>query len=267
MIELLVLIAISGSVLAGLWDLKTTEVPDEIPLLMIVLGISLLFVEATIKADFYQLFVSLVTGTVVLFLGLLNYKHGGWGAADAWIFASIIYMIPFFNNRLFVMDFFFNFLIVAAIYTIVYAIALGFKNSYVFSYVSKAARKQLHIVVGVPVIFSVLVSVLLAFRGIYNAFASAATFAAVLLAMLFWVYAKSVEKYVFRKKIPVSKLRAGDVLEDMVWKGLTEEEVMKIKKTKRFVFIKEGIRFVPVFPITLVITLLLGNLLFMILAM
>ena len=232
---------------------------------MIVLGISLLFVEAAMTENFYPLFISLATGTVVLFLGLLNYKRGGWGAADAWIFAAIIYAIPIFNSRLFIINFFFNFMIVAAVYTIVYSIALGIKNRFVFSYVSKAAKKQMKIVLGAPVIFSVLVSALLLIRGVFSVIVPALSFVVVLLAMLFWVYAKSVENHVFVRKIPTSKLKAGDVLDDMIWKGLTEEEVMKIRKTKKFVSIKDGVRFVQVFPITLVVTLLLGNMLFMIL--
>ena len=121
------------------------------------------------------------------------------------------------------------------------------------------------IVLGAPVIFSVLVSALLLIRGVFSVIVPALSFVVVLLAMLFWVYAKSVENHVFVRKIPTSKLKAGDVLDDMIWKGLTEEEVMKIRKTKKFVSIKDGVRFVPVFPITLVVTLLLGNMLFMIL--
>jgi hypothetical protein len=131
--------------------------------------------------------------------------------------------------------------------------------------VSKAEKKQMKIVLGAPVIFSVLVSALLLIRGVFSVIVPALSFVVVLLAMLFWVYAKSVENHVFVRKIPTSKLKAGDVLDDMIWKGLTEEEVMKIRKTKKFVSIKDGVRFVPVFPITLVVTLLLGNMLFMIL--
>ena len=39
MLEILI-IAVAGSVLAGLWDLKTTEVPDQLPIGMVVIGIA-----------------------------------------------------------------------------------------------------------------------------------------------------------------------------------------------------------------------------------
>jgi len=49
----------------------------------------------------------------------------------------------------------------------------------------------------------------------------------------------------------------------MIWRGLTEKEVRKIRRTKKYVVIKDGIRFVPVFPITLVISILFGNIFFL----
>ena len=70
-----------------------------------------------------------------------------------------------------------------------------------------------------------------------------------------------IEKNVFTRKISSSKVREGDVLQEMVWRGLTDKEVEKIKQNRKFVTIKEGIRFVPVFPITVVITLVFGNIL------
>jgi Flp pilus assembly protein protease CpaA len=82
-------------------------------------------------------------------------------------------------------------------------------------------------------------------------------------------YAGSIRKG-FYKKIPVSKLKIDDMIGEDIPKlkiykkfirGLTKKEVQKIKKMKKYVIIREGIRFTPVFFISLIITLLFGDIL------
>lgn len=74
-------------------------------------------------------------------------------------------------------------------------------------------------------------------------------------------FAKSVEEIGFRRKIPISKLRVGDMLdESRELEGITEKQLEKIKKSgKRVVVIKEGIRFGPAFPLALLFTLFFGD--------
>ncbi|MBI4018458.1 MAG: hypothetical protein HY368_02515, partial [Candidatus Aenigmarchaeota archaeon] len=55
------------------------------------------------------------------------------------------------------------------------------------------------------------------------------------------------------------KLKPGDVLEKMIWRGLTREEIREIKRKEKYAVVKEGVRFVPAFALTLVATLLYGN--------
>ncbi|MEM7825783.1 MAG: hypothetical protein QW412_02915, partial [Candidatus Aenigmatarchaeota archaeon] len=78
---------------------------------------------------------------------------------------------------------------------------------------------------------------------------------------LIWKFTKSVEEVGFKKKIPVSKLRVGDVLaESKIWEGITQRDLMKIKKSgKKFVVIKEGVRFAPAFSLALLFTVYLGD--------
>jgi hypothetical protein len=87
------------------------------------------------------------------------------------------------------------------------------------------------------------------------------------IMVIFWKFAKSIDKG-FYKRIPVRKLKVDDMLgEDIpklklykrLIKGLTKEQVRKIKKNKRYVIIKEGIRYGLTFPLTLIFTLLFGD--------
>ena len=83
------------------------------------------------------------------------------------------------------------------------------------------------------------------------------------LLYFFVKYAKSIENKAFTRKIPTNKLKLGDVLVSDKWRGLTKKDINQIKKSKKFVYIKEGIRFAPVFVITVLVTALYGGLLFL----
>jgi len=255
-------IAFIGSVIAGIWDLFTTEVPDEVPALMIALGIFNWFVYALSSGDSTPLMLSLLAGTSLLVFGLTLYRAGHWGGADAWLLAAIGYNIPLYNSQVFLPSFLFNFLIVGSVYMVIYAIILGVKNHGVFSYFIKDIKNSKF--VSGTVLVSLLV--IAAFYILsYRILPIAEAFALIIFLVFFWKYAKVIEKKVFRKQVRTSQLKVGDVLENMLWRGITAEEIKKIRRTKRFVFIKEGVRFVPAFPIALAVTLWFGNLLFFIL--
>jgi len=80
-------------------------------------------------------------------------------------------------------------------------------------------------------------------------------------------FSKSVEDFGFKKKIPVGKLRVGDVLlESKEFVGLSPRQVAAVKRSgRKFVVIKEGVRFAPAFPLALLFTLLYGDAIFLIL--
>jgi len=264
MFEILILLALIGSVLAGLWDLATTEVPDEIPAVMIVLGLSILFVLSVATGNFFPFFVSLIIGTVSLLIGLVMFKAGMWGEADAWILASIAYLIPFFNG-LFIIPFAMNLVITSMFYMIIYAIILGLLNIHIFRFVWNDLKKNYKIVVGVPAAYFAFMISMFYMRGfVQNVLVS---FLLITFLVVFWRYAKVLEEYVFRKRVRAKELKIGDVLEETNWIGINEKQIMQIQKKKKYVTIKDGVRFVPVFAIALILTLLYGNILFALLGL
>jgi hypothetical protein len=49
-------------------------------------------------------------------------------------------------------------------------------------------------------------------------------------------------------------------LEYRIWEGITEKELEKIKKSgRKYIYIKEGVRFAPTFPLALIFTLWFGD--------
>ena len=254
-----ILLAFIGSTVAGIWDLFTTEVPDEVLAVMISFGIFTWYIHALTAGDFVPLFFSLTIGTFVLALGLILYKFGHWGGADAWLLAAIAYIIPIYNGGIFMFDYIFNFLIVSSAYMIIYASILGIMNRGVFSYFVDDIKNNWKILAFILVIlWGSLIIFVFAYRILTLPLIEVLVL--ITLLVLFWRYAKVIDKRVFRKRVRTSELRVGDVLDDMIWKGITESDIKRIRRDKKFVVIKEGIRLVPAFPIALVVTLLFGNL-------
>ncbi len=262
MIEIMLLAAIIGTAIAGLWDLKTTEVPDRLPYLMIGFGIVFWLVSGIATGDFVPLFYSLVIGSVLLAFGLIMYRKGQWGGADAWILAAIGYMIPFYDGVLFIVPYVMNFIVVSLVYTVIYAIIVGLMNPKSLKLFRKDVAKNVKLLLIAPACLAGIIAAFLATRA-YFIFPLIFLFSFLTVMIFFWRYALVLEKNVFRKKIRVSKLKKGDVLEKGNWVGLTEADIRKMKKSS-YVTIKDGVRFVPVFAIALVVTLLCGNLFFLI---
>lgn len=222
---LLIAIALIGSFAAGIYDLKTTNIPDKVCIVMIILGVLLHSLNGFLINDFTTLLNSLFFGGIFLIIGLLIYYAGWWGGGDGELLIAIGILLPslsFVKTQFsFALSFFINSWFVGAIYSVIFVIILAYKN--------KEISKS----------FFDRIKVLLT-KGYY-------------------------------RKIPVSKLKTDDMIgEDIprlkIYKrfirGLTKEEVKKIKKIRKYVVIKEGIRYGIVFPLTLLFTLLFGDFLF-----
>lgn len=248
----------TGTALAGIWDLRTTEVPDEIPALLISSGIFIWYVYALTVGNFAPLFFSLALGTGTLLAGWFMYRKGYWGGADAFMLASVAFMLPVYRNALFLPAYALNFLVVSSAYMVLYALALGILHPEAFSYLLDDLRNHGKVLAGAALAAAVLLGAAVLFVRVPAPGALAALLGAVAFT-LFWRYAKVIEQRIFRRKIPASHIRAGDVLETMIWRGITAAEIKDLAKKRKFVVIKEGVRFVPVFFITLLVTVFYGN--------
>ena len=71
MSELMIAAALIGSTIAGLWDLKTTEVPDDLPIMMVAIGVAYWYFSWITSGNIYPFLVSIILGTTVLAIGLL----------------------------------------------------------------------------------------------------------------------------------------------------------------------------------------------------
>ncbi len=274
MFELFLLaIGAVGFGLAGYLDLKTTEFPGWIPYGIIVSVLIVLGIDGFITNNFSLITNSVFQGLLFLFIGLAFYFSKQWGDGDAWLLGSLGFLLPtrlVFTQANGILPFylvvFFNFLIVCLFYIIVYSIVLGCKNKKVRNLFFLELKKGYKMKVFSIILFSVFcVSAFLYFNTIImNITTSYLLLFPLLLVCLIVLadYTKLIEKYEFRKRVLTRRLKPGDVVFGGKWKGLTIQDIKKIKT--KYVIVKEGVRLAPVFLLAFLITILFGNLLWFI---
>lgn len=269
---ILAAIGVAGFGLAGYWDLKSTEFPDWLPYSIIILALASRGAFALIYADWSLVTGSIAVGAVFLGLGLAMYFLKQWGDGDAWLLGAMGFLFPsesgfaYSGAFPFPVALIFNFFLVAFFYVIAYSIALSFKAPGTWSGFVRSFRKEckgaMMLAAGVSAAYIAFITAMIfSLRSAPPSLAFAAAFPALIFfVVIFTHYGRYIEKNLFKRRIPVGMLRTGDVPIGGKWRVLNRNEVASLKRRGGYIWIKEGIRFAPVFVITLVVTLLAGDL-------
>lgn len=271
---ILLAIGIVGFGLAGYWDLKTTEFPDWLPYSMIILALLFRGIFGFLENNWWILGDSVFVGVVFLSLGLLLYFLKQWGDGDAWLLGALGFLFPtssFQINTFFPLPLaiLFNFLLISLVYLITYSIYLGIKNREINKrYIDFIMKQRNKFIILASVFFVVswgsAILMYMLFSLEITKLIQIIILPFILNFILFFsYYAKIVEKDLFKRKIKTSELKEGDVILEGKWRGLTKTEIKQIKKKYKYVWIKEGVRFAPVFIITMLISIIYGDLMFL----
>jgi len=268
---ILLVVGIIGFGLAGYWDLKTTEFPDWLPYSMIIIALAVRGIFALVFADAWIFIWSLLIGGGFLGFGLLLYFSKQWGDGDAWLLGALGFLFPnetgfivttYFPFQLTVL---FNFFFIAFFYLLVYAIALGVRNPQIAKGFFSTFRGEVKSVALIVIVFAILSAGFgMALSIMYFVppmmFTYLMIFPILLAAILVFAhYGRFVEKHLFKRQIDAKEVREGDVPVGNRWRSLTKAEVKRIRARGGKLWIKEGVRFAPVFVITLIITVLFGG--------
>lgn len=274
--------AIGGSVVAAAYDLKTTEVPNWVFYAMLLVGVPAVILKMFFGGSFGAFAISGITGLGLLGFGYLMYRFGQWGGADMVLLAMIGFLIPSASIGFaagtafpFGISFLFNVFLIGVIYMIGYAAVFALRDRAViknFRSGLKASSKMLSViavsVVAASAALALYMNSLLGGALSGTEMARIIALPSLLTVVIFVVYkfSKSVETFGFRKKIPVSKLKVGDMLlDERRLVGISQHQVNKVKRSgKRFVWIKDGVRFAPAFPLALLFTLYVGDAIFLV---
>ncbi len=283
----LFLVALAGSAVGGWIDLKTTEIPDIVPISMAGFGLVIHIINALYTGIWAPVYSSVAVGLLFLLFGYVLYYTGQWGEADVLLLGAVGVVIPeplsFFTKNLF-MDsgmfpaiFILNTFVVGGIYSLAYSFIIALKDKNIFPEFTKSLKtsgKSLIKIAGMVLLISFF-SIMI-FAGFFSIRFSPALFLsnfifflpAIFFVFLFYKFAQTIDTVAFKKKIKAKDLKEGDVLAEEVagmnsklYIGLQKEQIEKIRQAKKEVWIKEGIRYGPTFFITLVATWLYGNIL------
>jgi Flp pilus assembly protein protease CpaA len=269
--------ALGFSIVASAYDLKTTEVPNWVFYAMMIIGIPAVILKFILGGDFSTFAISGMTGIGLLAFGYMMYRIGQWGGADMVLLALIGFMMPSVNLGFpaettfpFGVSFLFNVFVIGAGYMIVYAIIFSLINGTLLPKFKQDIKGSWRFMSLVIVSIAVgLTAVMLYLNSIIgNVFSSLEMVqtilisTAVLAAFIFvYKFARLVENSGFKKRIPISKLKVGDMLvSETKLVGITKQQIAKMKRSGvKSVWIKEGVRFIPAFPLAILFTLYYGD--------
>ena len=290
----LFLIALAGSAIGGWIDLKTTEIPDIVPASMAGLGLLAHIIHSYLSGSWTSVYYSVAVGLIFLVFGYILYYTGQWGEADVLLLAAVGVVLPqplsFFSTGLlapFPAVFILNTFIIGGIYSLVYSLILALKNPGVFPAFVNALKagpsKKEAAVLGISALAYIFAIRLVAYflPASSDLFLLSMSLKAILYNLLvfipslafifvFYKFAHAVDTVAFRRKVKVEDLREGDVLAEdaaglksKLYIGLEAKQIEAIRKEKKEVWIKEGVRYGPTFFLAIIATWLWGNVLFL----
>jgi Flp pilus assembly protein protease CpaA len=246
---------------AMIQDIRNREIADWLNFSLVIFALGFRFFYSLFELQGMSLFYSGLIGFgIFLILGNLFYYSKMFAGGDAKLFMALGAILPFSNNLFNNLEgffyFIFIFLIVGAIYGIFFSLWLGFSNFRKFrKQFTKEFKKNKIFVYGGVIFFLVF----FIFGVLY--FSSFIYFSILFLFFPFlFLFSKSVDESCMIKKIKTSKLTEGDWLYKDIkigskkikatWNGLSEEEIELLRNKKKFVYVRYGIQFAPVFLIS-----------------
>src|SRR3989344_5694455 len=275
---ILLIITIAWLIIASITDIKTREIPDWISYSLISLAIITRIISSIQIQSFQPILLTLLGLAIGISLSLSLYYTKQWGGGDAKIFmalSSIFIISPAYFNPLINMPFLaillINIILVAVIYSLSYIIFTAVKNkNKVLEEIKNYKLKKIKIA---AILISIIL-LLMAFK-----FSSNTLIIAAILMLIFpyiIILTKTTEKISMIKLMPINKVTEGDWLAEDIYHNkkliinknhpeLTLKDIEKLKRLNiKNIKIKYGIPFAPTFLVAVIISLTLGNIIFMV---
>ena len=267
--------------------LKNSKPYLEYILGIVFIGLWYLFDQYLFFMNDYLISCFLAFGIFVLITSLMYYGKMSGGAdvkillALAVVFStnpvffnhSYGLFVPIFGSstpNIFLFDFFVNSLIVGLIFGVLFSLFMVFKNKKAFSLkFKKLFRKYLvfEIIFAILGITFLIFSIFHRFLIVFGVFF---LIVPVLIVFVSSVQESSMKSYKSWKELTegdwlVSDVKIGKRIIKSSADGLTKKDILLIKKSGKKVLVLDGMPFVPVFLISLIVSLIFGNLLFLLL--
>jgi len=244
-------------------DLRKKEIANWLNFSLVIFALGFRFFYSLFSdSNFVFFYQGLIGFVIFFFLGNLFYYGRVFAGGDAKLMIALGAVLPIseslYGNLNLFLVFFIIFLVVGAIYGIVFSTSLALRNKKEFRrvFLSKYTKNRK--------IFYILLCASLILI-IFSFFNNILVYPAIFLFLSPYLYfsAKAIDEACMIKEIPTTKLTEGDWLYKDVkigkkaikarWDGLDAEEIKLLKKRYKKVLIRQGIPFSPVFLISFVI--------------
>lgn len=267
--EIIALIALT---LSTGWDLYKREVPDTLSYGLIGIAFLLRIIFSFTNFTFQPILEGILGFTVFFGIGYILYKLNQWGGADAKLLGGLGALFGLtFNLDHFMIGFLINLFLVGGIYGLIYSLILIFMHRKKLPQYNKTYFR-----INTTIFILLFLLGLFIINTSYEKILFLSTIAIFYLLIVLWPYINYIQKNLFEKYITPPRLTEGDwVAQDIknVCKrkdnGLTKKQIEKLNKLYHKgkiskVKIKEGIPFIPSFLLALIVSLIWGNLFFVV---
>ena len=255
-------LALVWLVFAIVSDLRTREIPNWLNFSLIIFALGIRFFDSLFNAN-WNFFMQGVFGFVVFFI-LANILYYGrfFAGGDAKLLMALGPIIPFnidyvSNVNLFSV-FLFLFFLSGAIYGIIVLLLMSIKN---FLKIKRDFAKQIKNNKKIIIMSLVLSIILLISAYFYSLLAILAIL--IFISPYLVIYTKIVDNVCMVARVKTSQLTEGDWLYKDIkvggkimkakWEGLSKKEIEILRNKYKFVLIKRGIEFSPVFLISFLV--------------
>ncbi len=251
----LALVLITGLAIASYMDIKGLFVSDFFQDVLIAFGIMGNLIYSIITGNYLNSFWMAVGILVFTPIAYILYLLKYWGGGDVKATMMMVTILPYFHKQL-LLDYAINFIFMSGIYSVFASLWVGR---------DKLKRVELYKGIGVSVI------AVMSFVFLPHLIAWLISLMTLLLAFATTVY--KIDQGMVKLMDPNELMEEDWLVEDVYYKGkkiievkgelkpLTKSELEFLRKHNIKVKVKFGIPMVPAFLITVLVTLLIGNVL------
>jgi Flp pilus assembly protein protease CpaA len=256
-------------------------------LAVLYIGVWYLFDQYLFFMNDYLISCFLAFGIFIIITNLMYYgKMSGGADVKVLLALSVVFattpsflnfdynlfspMLGFLIPKIFLFDFIVNCLFVGLVFGILFSVFMALRNKKAFSKKFKEVFKKYWLFELAMVVLGIVLSILSIYQKFLIVFGIALIIIPFLITFVMSVQESSMKRFKSWKELIegdwlVSNVKIGKKLIKPSADGLTKKDILLIKKAGKKVLVLDGMPFVPVFLIALIISLIWGNLLFLLL--
>jgi Flp pilus assembly protein protease CpaA len=262
----LFLLGLVWIIFASIQDLKTSEISNWLNYSLIIFALGFRLFVSLFGGD-WSWFIQGAIGLGIFFV-LSNILYYGkmFAGGDAKLMMALGVVLPIYSTFSANLEIYILFLLIFLVSGFVYgflgSLYFGFKN---FNNLKKEFKKQFKKNKRILLVITFIACLFLVWSFSFAGFFWFGVF--LIFISYLYIFVKSVDEACMIKKVKPNKLMIGDWLYKDVkvgnkkikatWNGLTKKDIALLKKNKKEVLIRYGIRFAPVFLIAYLILFLL----------